>query len=126
MNKIKPKNNAKLFGSSDGKADDKNKSNESIGQSIERRAGLSKLRSKRVKFAIIFLIKTVETFAASIVPSFISVMIIFFNPNEKSWAVMKIVSFIITACVNWRLWLKYAAMKSGPKEFYLMNGLTYL
>lgn len=127
MNKIRPKKNARLF-TSRGRVDDKekNKSNETIEGSIERRAKLSKLRNSKAKFAIIFLIKTVETFAASVVPSVISVMIILFNPNEKSWAVMKFVSFVVTAYVNWRFWLKYAAMKSGPKEFYLMNGLTYL
>ncbi|MGN0164217.1 MAG: hypothetical protein ACI4EA_11660 [Candidatus Ornithomonoglobus sp.] len=127
MKKIKPKKNTKLFGSSNNGTDkDDVISQETIGQNIERRAKLSRLRSQKVKFAIIFLIKTVETFMASIIPSVISVFMIFFNPNEKSWAVMKIVSFVVTACVNWRLWLKYAAMKSGPKEFYLMNGLTYL
>ncbi len=129
MKRIKSRKNTRLFGSSADKAADKDKNNglnETIGQSIERRAKLSRLRNSKAKFAIIFLIKTVETFAASVVPSVISVLIILLNPNERSWAVMKVVSFVVTACVNWRLWLKYAAMKSGPKEFYLMNGLTYL
>ncbi|MGN0181066.1 MAG: hypothetical protein ACI4DP_01400 [Candidatus Ornithomonoglobus sp.] len=129
MNKTKPKKNSKLSGAFDSgvvKKKENSRPNETIGGSIERRAKLSKLGSKKAKLALIFLIKTVETFAASVVPSVLSVLIIFLNPNEKSWAVMKVVSFLVTAYVNWRLWLKYAAMKSGPKEFYLMNGLTYL
>lgn len=103
---------------------------EEILDSIEYDMGpevkLSIFRNPKVKFFIVFLIKTVETFAASIIPSIISVLIIFLNPNERAWSVMKVVSFVATASVNWVLWAKYAAMKSGPKDFYLMNGLTYL
>lgn len=127
MEKEELKNSSELLGlNGNEKKREKKKNNRTIAGSIEARSKLSKLRNKKVKFALIFLIKTVETFMASVVPSVLSVLVIFLNPNEKSWAVMKLVAFCVTACVNWVFWSKYAAIKSGPKDFYLMNGLTYL
>ena len=70
----------------------------------------------------LYLIRTVETFAASVVPSAVSVFIIFLAPNERSWMVLSIFSFVLTAAANWYFWLDFVVMRGSVKEFYLVNG----
>ena len=73
----------------------------------------------------LFVIRIVETFAASIVPSILSVIVIFFSPSENAWSVLSIFTFIITIAVNWYFWLDFVAERESVKKFYIVNGIVY-
>lgn len=73
----------------------------------------------------LFIIRIVETFAASIVPSILSVIVIFFSPSEKAWSVLSIFTFIITIVVNWYFWLDFVVERESVKKFYIVNGTVY-
>ncbi len=73
----------------------------------------------------LFIIRLVETFAASIVPSVISVVIIFFAPSPKAWSVLSAAVFAVTIAVNWYFWMDFAIRRDNIKEFYIVNGAVY-
>lgn len=73
----------------------------------------------------LFIIRLVECFAASIVPSVISVIIIFFAPSDRAWDVLSIAVFAVTLAVNWHFWMDFAIRRDNIKEFYIINGLVY-
>lgn len=73
----------------------------------------------------LFIIRIVETFAASIVPSILSVIVIFFRPSENAWSVLSVFTFIVTIAVNWYFWLDFAAERESVKKFYIVNGIVY-
>lgn len=73
----------------------------------------------------LFIIRIVETFAASIVPSILSVIVIFFSPSKNAWAVLSAFTFIVTIVVNWYFWLDFVAEQESVKKFYIVNGIVY-
>ena len=73
---------------------------------------------------LLFIIRIVETFAASIIPSVISVIIIFLAPSERSWSVLSAFCFVVTMAVNWYFWLDFAVERESVKEFYIINGIV--
>ena len=73
---------------------------------------------------LLFIIRIVEVFAASIVPSVLSVIVIFLAPSERSWSVLSVFCFIKTTAVNWYFWLDFAVERESVKQFYIINGIV--
>lgn len=77
---------------------------------------------KAIPLCLLYLIRIVETFVVSIVPSIVSVVIIFLAPSERSWMVLSVFSFFATAAASWYFWLDFVVMRGSVKEFYMVNG----
>lgn len=80
---------------------------------------------KRNERIILFLIRLVELFAASCIPSVIGVVLVFMNPDVRIMRVMNIISFVAFGCINVLFWMKYVRQRANRVEFYVMNGLVY-
>lgn len=77
---------------------------------------------KHLPTVFLVLIRIVEMFSSSIIPSIISVMVVFMRPSDGAWDVMIIFAFILATAANWYFWMDYVAERESVKEFYVVNG----
>lgn len=77
---------------------------------------------KNLPTVFLVVIRIVEMFSSSIIPSIISVMVVFVRPSEGAWDVMIVFAFILATAANWYFWMDYVAERESVKEFYIVNG----
>lgn len=77
---------------------------------------------KHLPTVFLVIIRIVEMFSSSIIPSIISVMVVFMRPSDGAWDVMIIFAFILATAANWYFWMDYVAERESVKEFYIVNG----
>ena len=80
---------------------------------------------KHKTIIMLFLIRVMEVFASSIVPSFISVLLVFVNVQQKTWDLVTILSFVGFSLINFHFLLKYIAGRNNKTEFFILNSIVY-
>lgn len=77
---------------------------------------------KYLPMVFLVIIRVVEMFSSSIIPSIISVMVVFVRPSDQAWDVMILFAFILSTLAYIYFWMDYAAERESVKEFYIVNG----
>ncbi len=80
---------------------------------------------KHIKRLTLFIIRCVEIATASVLPSFLGIILVFLNPNRGVMMFMSFVSFIAFVCLNCWFTIRFVRNRASRKEFYALNGLAY-
>lgn len=75
---------------------------------------------------MLFLIRSIETGLASCMPSILGLILLFMNARGIVMAFVTFLSFLAFCALNLMFWMKYSKQRTNRREFYIMNGLTYL
>ena len=81
---------------------------------------------KRLRYFMLLGIRFVEICMASIIPSFIGLMLVFYNSYARIMSIMSFLSFVSFAICNWIFWMRYAKQRTKRTEFFIINGLAYI
>lgn len=81
--------------------------------------------NKRFRRLMLLAIRFVETCMASIIPSFIGLMLVLLNPNGRIMTIMCFLSYAIFCVVNWRFWMKFLKQRTSRTEFLTVNIAAY-
>ena len=80
---------------------------------------------KHIKRVILFLIRCVEIATASVIPSFLGIVLVFLKPGRAIMLFMNFVSFLVFACFNCWFTIRFVRRRAGRGEFYVINGFAY-
>ncbi len=82
--------------------------------------------SERMRFVMLFIIRLVEIVMASFIPSIIGLILVFIKPGGRIMSAMKLLSFVAFCVMNWIFWMRYSKQRTHRREFFIINGLTYI
>lgn len=81
---------------------------------------------KRLRYFMLLGIRFVEICMASVIPSIIGLMLVFYNSYTRIMSIMSFLSFIAFAVCNWIFWMRYAKQRTKRTEFFVINGIAYI
>lgn len=82
-------------------------------------------RNAKVKLVTTFIRRLMETFVASIIPSFICVALIYIKPSDNAWIILTIGAAVVFALFNWLCWMRFKVKYDSVKYFYTVNLIIY-
>ena len=80
---------------------------------------------KHIQRLMILLIRIVEIVTASLIPSFLGILLVFFNPGRGNVLLMSFVSFLVFTGFNCWFTIRFVRQRPGRLEFYAINGIAY-
>ena len=93
---------------------------------MEEETIVNVFRRSNVRFHLQLLIRIIEVFASSFIPSVISVFILLINPVQQFWDVCIVISLVLFFVININSIYRSILEIDNKKEFYIINLIAYL